>query len=65
MSSRHSKNDINVNDKERCMHCLDQLEEILEIYRSTQAVLILGNMNASMISRKGNLYDILLQDFVL
>ena len=62
MPSRNSKN--NSSDTESYMHCLDQLEEILNIYSRTHAVFILGDMNASLISRKGNLQDILLQDFV-
>ena len=61
MPSRNSKN--NSSDKESYMHCLDQLEEILNIYSRTHAVFILGDMNASLVSRKGNLQDTLLQDF--
>ena len=46
------------------MHCLDQLEEILNIYTRSNAVFIVGNMNASLVPRKGNQQDVLLYDFV-
>ena len=51
-------------DKDSDMHCLDQLEETLNIYSLTHAVFIVGDITASLISRKGNLQDTLLRDFV-
>ena len=62
MPSRNSKKDAR--DKDSYMHCLDQLEEILNIYSLTHAVFIVGDMNASLMSRKGNLQDSLLKEFV-
>ena len=62
MPSRNSKS--NCNDKENYMHCLDQLEEILNIYTRSHAVFILGDMNASLVPRRGNQQDVLLRDFV-
>ena len=62
MTSRNSKS--NCNDKENYMHCLDQLEEILNIYTRSHAVFILGDMNASLVPRRGNQQDVLLRDFV-
>ena len=58
MPSRNSKS--NSTDRESYMHCLDQLGEILNTYSGTHAVIILGDMNASMKARKGNLQDTLL-----
>ena len=46
------------------MHCLDQLGKNLNTYSGTHAVIILGDMNASLKARKGNLQDTLLMDFV-
>ena len=43
---------------------LDQLEEILITYNSTHAVFILGDINASLVHRKGNIQDSLLVNFV-
>ena len=62
MPSRSSKS--NSSDRETYLHCLDQVEEILNIYSSTHAVVILGDMNASLIPWKGNMHDPLLMDFV-
>ena len=62
MPSRNSKS--NSTDRENYMHCLDQLGEILNTYSGTHAVIILGDMNASLKARKGNLQDTLLIDFV-
>ena len=62
MPSRSSKS--NCNDKENYMHCLDQLEEILNIYTRSHAVFILGDMNALLVPRRGNQQDVLLRDFV-
>ena len=60
--SRSSKS--NSSDSETYLQCLDQVEEILNIYSSMHAVVIHGDMNASLIPRKGNLHDSLLMDFV-
>ena len=62
MLSRKSKS--NCNDKENYMHCLDQREEILNIYTRSHAVFIAGDMNASLVPRRGNQQDMLLRDFV-
>ncbi|MEW8542501.1 MAG: hypothetical protein AB2693_03120, partial [Candidatus Thiodiazotropha sp.] len=62
MPSRNTKSSSS--DKENYKHYLDQLEEILGTYSSTHAVLILGDMNASIQQRKGNAQDGLLKDFV-
>ena len=62
MPSRNLKKDCS--DRESYTHCLDQLGEILNIYNRTHAVFIVGDMNASLITRGGNLQDALLNDFV-
>ena len=62
MLSRKPK--IISNGKENYMHCLDQLEEILNIYTRSHAVFIAGDMNASLVPRRGNQQDMLLRDFV-
>ena len=62
MPSRNSKKDCS--DRESHTHCLDQLGEILNIYNRTHAVFNVGDMNASLITRGGNLQDALLKDFV-
>ena len=62
MPSRNSKSIFN--DMESYPQCLDQLEEVLDIFSGTHAVLILGDMNASLCKRKGNNQDILLEEFV-
>ena len=51
-------------DKENYQHYLDQLVEILHIYNSTHMVLILGDLNALLVQRKGNLQDAMLKNFV-
>ena len=62
MPSRNSKS--NCNDKENYMHFLDQLKEIQNIYTRSHAVFIVGDMNASLVPRRGNQQDVLLRDFV-
>ena len=62
MLSRNSKS--NCNDKENYMHCLDRLEEILNIYARSHAVFIVGDMNASLVLRRGNQQEVLLRNFV-
>ena len=62
MPSRNSKS-IST-DKESYQQCLDQLEEVLDTFSGTHAVLILGNMNASLCKRKGNNQDILLESLL-
>ena len=62
MPSRNSKS-IST-DKESYQQCLDQLEEVLDTFSGTNAVLILADMNASLCKRKGNDQDILLEKFV-
>ena len=62
--SMQSRNSLLYNDKENYMHCLGQLEEILNIYTRSHAVFIVGDMNASLVPRRGNQQDILLRDFV-
>ena len=63
MPSRNSKS--NSTDRENYQQVLDQLEEILNTYSPTHAVLLLGDMNASLHQRKGNNQDALLTDFVV
>ena len=55
MPSKSSKS--NSSDRETYLHCLDQVGEILNIYSSMHAVVIPGDMNASLILRKGNMHD--------
>ena len=62
MPSRNSKSSSK--ERENYQHVLNQLEEILNIYNRTHAVLILGDMNASLCLRNGNNQDILLKDFL-
>ena len=45
-------------------NCLDQLSEVLSTYGKTHAVLILGDLNASLLTRTGNRHDSLLKQFV-
>ena len=61
MPSRNSKSIYT--DKEGYQQCLDQLE-VLDTFSATHAVLILGDMNASLCKQKGNNQDILLENFV-
>ncbi|MES9904845.1 MAG: reverse transcriptase domain-containing protein [Sedimenticola sp.] len=42
---------------------LDELSEIISKYKSTHAIIVLGDMNASLITRKGNEQDILFKQF--
>lgn len=60
MPSRNSKN----SSSDNYQLFLDQLEELVTTYSSTHAVFILGDLNASLIHRKGNLQDSLLVKFV-
>ena len=62
MPSRNSK--TNYSDKENYQQCLDQLEEIMDTFGGTHAMLILGDMNASLCKRQGNNQDVLLENFV-
>ncbi|MEW8544220.1 MAG: reverse transcriptase family protein, partial [Candidatus Thiodiazotropha sp.] len=44
--------------------CLDQIREVLLTYCSTHVVLLVGDLNASLATRKGNQQDMLLKQFV-
>ena len=44
--------------------CLDQVGEIILTYNKTHAVLVIGDLNASLTMRKGNQQDIQLKQFV-
>ena len=55
MPSRNSKGN-NKND-DNFQSCLDQTEEVLNTYSSTHALLIVGDVNASLKQCKGNMQD--------
>ena len=63
MPSRNSKGNSKADDAYQAS--LDQLEEILNIYSATHAVILLGDFNASFQQRTGNEQDIWLSSFVL
>ena len=62
MPSRNSKGNSKADDAYQAS--LDQLEEILNIYSATHAVVLLGDFNASLQQRKGNEQDFRLTSFV-
>ena len=62
MPSRNSKGNSRADDSYQS--CLDQIEEILNTYSRTHAVLVIGDFNASMVQRKGNSQDIQLRSFI-
>ena len=62
MPSRNSKGNSRSDDS--FQNSLDQLEEILNIYSDSHAVYLLGDFNASMVQRKGNGQDRMLEEFV-
>ncbi|MEW8545673.1 MAG: endonuclease/exonuclease/phosphatase family protein [Candidatus Thiodiazotropha sp.] len=62
MPSRNSKG--NGKGDDNYQSCLDQLEEVLNIYNDSHAVVILGDFNASLMGRKGNEQDQQLKAFV-
>ena len=62
MPARNSKGNSKAEDSYRSS--LDQLEEILSIYKKSHAVFILGDFNASLQTRKGNGQDLQLSSFV-
>ena len=62
MPSRNSKGNSKADDSYQS--CLDQIDEILKTYNRTHAVLIIGDLNASLVQRKGNIQDLQLRAFV-
>ena len=62
MPSRNSKGNSRSDDN--FQSCLDQIEEVVNSYNSTHAILIVGDFNASLKQRTGNAQDRLLIDFV-
>ena len=62
MYSRNSKGNSKADDSYQS--CLDQIDEILKTYKRTHAVLIIGDLNASLVQRKGNIQDLQLRAFV-
>ena len=59
-----SRNTKNILDKDNYQHILDQIEDILNIFSKTHAVIVLGDLNASLCQRKNNMQDTLLRNFV-
>ena len=62
MPSRNSKGNSRSDDS--FQNSLDQLEEILNIYSDSHAVYLLCDFNVSMMQRKGNGQDRVLEAFV-
>ena len=62
MPSRNSK--TNSPDQESYQLCIDQLEEIINTFSGTHALVIVGDMNASLRRRNGNNQDVILENFV-
>ena len=62
MPSRNSKGNSRSDDN--FQSCLDQIEEVVNSYNSTHAILIVGDFNASLKHHTGNAQDRLLIDFV-
>ena len=61
MPSRNTKGD---REGDGYRACLDQVGEIILTYNKTHAVLVIGDLNASLTMRKGNQQDIQLKQFV-
>ena len=62
MPSRNSKS--NSPDHESYQLCIDQLEEIINTFSGTHALVIVGDMNASLRRINGNNQDVILENFV-
>ena len=62
MPSRNSKGNSKADDSYQS--CLDQIDEILKYYYRTHAVLIIGDLNASLVQQKGKIQDLQLTAFV-
>ena len=62
MPGRNSKS--NFPDHESYQLCIDQLEEIINTFSGTHALVIVGDMNASLRRRNGNNQDVILENFV-
>ena len=61
MPSRNTKRD---REGDGYRACLDQVGEIILTYNKTHAVLVIGDLNASLTMRKGNQQDMQLKQFV-
>ena len=62
MPSRNSKGSSRGDDNYQS--CLDQIEEVLNTYNSTHAIICVGDFNASLKERPGNLQDRQFIEFV-
>ena len=61
MPSRNSKGE---KEGDSYRNCLDQLSEVINTYGKIHAVLVVGDLNASLVTRPGNQQDALLKQFV-
>ena len=61
MPSRNSK--TNSPDQEIYQLCIDQLEEIINTFSGTHALVVVGDMNASLRRRNGNYQEVILENF--
>ena len=62
MPSRNSK--TNSPDQESYQLCIDQLEEIINTFSGTHALVIVSDINASLRRRNGKNQDVMLENFV-
>ena len=62
MPSRNSNGNSKADDSYKS--CLDQIDEILKTYNRTHAVLIIGDLNASLVQQNSNIQDLQLRAFV-
>ena len=62
MPSRNSRG--NTKSDDNYQSCLDQMEEVLNMYGNSRAVFIVGNFSASLMERRGNEQDHQFKAFV-